>query len=286
MTKTAATSNANSDASSDAAVGANAGATGAETAADALARLYDLDLADDPGDLDLYLALAGRTGGPVLELGAGSGRIAVPLAAAGYAVTGVDLDPAMLARARGAAASAGRGVAKRLTLVEGDARTVRLLNAGSYGLAAIPLNSIFLFGSRADQAASVATLAAHLAPGGIAVVDCWLPDAEDLARYDGRLVLEWVREEPVTGRTVTKTGAAWYDHASRIVRLTTIFEASRQGEPAARWVRQDRLRLVDPDELVGFAQAAGLEVELLAGGYELDELDGRSDRVVLVAQRP
>ena len=80
MTKTAATSNANSDASSDAAVGANAGATGAETAADALARLDDLDLADDPGDLDLDLALAGRTGGPVLELGAGSGRIAVPLA--------------------------------------------------------------------------------------------------------------------------------------------------------------------------------------------------------------
>ena len=70
----------------------------------ALARLYDLDLSEDPGDLDLYLALAERTGGPILELAAGTGRLAVPLAAAGHQVTGVDLDPAMLARARG-----GRG---------------------------------------------------------------------------------------------------------------------------------------------------------------------------------
>jgi hypothetical protein len=177
-------------------------------------------------------------------------------------------------------------VAKRLRLIEGDARTVRLDDAGSYGLAVIPLNSIFLFGSRADQAASVATLAAHLAPGGVAVVDCWLPDADDLARYDGRLILEWVREEPVTGRTVTKTGAAWYDAALRVVRLTTTFEASHAGEPAARWIRQDRLRLVDPDELAAFAVAAGLQVELVAGGYELEPLDSRSDRVVMVAQQP
>ena len=64
-----------------------------------LAAFYDLDLRDDPGDLDLYLALADREGGPVLELGVGTGRLAVPLAAAGHAVTGVDDDAAMLARA-------------------------------------------------------------------------------------------------------------------------------------------------------------------------------------------
>jgi 2-polyprenyl-3-methyl-5-hydroxy-6-metoxy-1,4-benzoquinol methylase len=88
-----------------------------ETAAAALARLYDLDLSDDPGDLDLYLALAGQTGGPILELAAGSGRLAVPLAGAGYEVTGVDLDRAMLDRARAAADTAGVTTARRLTLV-------------------------------------------------------------------------------------------------------------------------------------------------------------------------
>ena len=60
--------------------------TDADAHADALARLYDLDLAEDPGDdIGLYLALAERTGGPILELAAGTGRIVRPLAAAGYA---------------------------------------------------------------------------------------------------------------------------------------------------------------------------------------------------------
>jgi SAM-dependent methyltransferase len=257
-----------------------------ERAADALARLYDLDLADDPGDLDLYVALAARTGGPILELAVGTGRLAVPLALHGYRVTGVDLDPAMLARARAAADAAGRTAARRLTLVAGDARTVRLPDAGTFALAAIPLNSIFLMGARADQAAAVATLAAHLAPGGVAVVDAWLPDADDLARYDGRMVLEWVREEPSTGRIVTKTGSAVFDAARSSVHLTTIFEAGLPGEAPVRWVRADRLRLVGPDDLASFAETAGLVVEQLAGGYDLDPLEGGSDRVVLVARRP
>lgn len=258
----------------------------AESPAAALARLYDLDLSEDPGDLDLLLALAARAEGPILELAAGSGRLTVPLAEAGYRVTGVDLDPAMLARAREAADAAGRAVARRVRLVEDDARSVRLDDAGTYGLAFIPLNSIFLLGSRADQAAAVRTLAGHLAPGGIAMVDAWQPDADDLARYDGRLVLEWVRTDPVTGNLVTKTGSASYDAATSSVRLTTIFEEGRPGEPAARWVRTDRLRLVNGEDLVDFAEAAGLEVETLAGDYELGDLGPGADRAVLVARKP
>jgi SAM-dependent methyltransferase len=257
----------------------------AETAADALARLYDLDLSEDPGDLDLLLALAARAGGPVLELASGSGRLSVPLARAGHDVTGVDLDPAMLARARLAGDQAGAKVARRIRLVRDDARTVRLDDAGTYALAVIPLNSIFLMGSRADQAAAVSTLAAHLAPGGLAMVDAWLPDAEDLARYDGRVVLEWTREGPETGRTVTKTGSAIYEPATSSVRLTTIFEEGRQGDPPVRWVRVDRLRLVTPDELAAFAESAGLDVETLAGDYDLGPLDPAAERVVMVARR-
>jgi SAM-dependent methyltransferase len=254
--------------------------------AEALARLYDLDLATDPGDLDLYLALAARTGGPVLELAVGTGRLAAPLAQAGFEVTGVDSDPAMLARARARANAAGAETARRLRLVEADARTVRLAEAGTYRLASIPLNSIFLMGSRSDQAAAVATLAAHLAPGGLAIVDAWLPGADDLALYDGRLILEWVRDDPETGRQVTKTGSATYEPALGIVRLTTIFEEGSAGEAPARWIRSDRLRPLGPDDLVALAEGAGLVVETLAGGYDLEPLDGGSDRVVLVARRP
>ena len=195
----------------------------------ALARLYDLDLAQDPGDLDLYMALAGRTGGPILELATGTGRLAVPLAEQGYLVTGVDIDPAMLARAQ-ARETATRGDAVGgLRFVIGDARSVRLPDAGRYRLAFLALNSLFIMGSRADQQAAVATLAAHLAPGGLAVVDVWLPDADDLARYDGRLVLEYPRRDPATGQHVVKVGSAVHDAATGTVRLTTIYEEGRPG---------------------------------------------------------
>ena len=58
------------------------------------------------------------------------------------------------------------------------------------------------------------------------------------------------------------------------------------GEPPVRWVRVDRLRLVTPEELAGFAEAAGLEVETLAGDYDLGPLDGAAERVVMVARAP
>jgi len=260
--------------------------TAAQRASAALARLYDLDLSEDPGDVDLYLALAARTGGPILELAAGTGRLAIELARAGHQVTGIDIDPAMLQRADGHQGDVGGQWRHRIRFLEGDARTIRLPDAGSYRLAFIGLNSIFLMGTRSDQAAAIATLAAHLAPGGLAVVDAWLPDAEDLARYDGRLVLEWVREDPASGRVVTKTGSAIYDPAGGLVRLTTVFEEGLPGEPTARWVRVDRLRLAGPDDLLAMAETAGLEVDTLAGGYELEPMGPGSERAIMVARHP
>ncbi|MFL5778463.1 MAG: class I SAM-dependent methyltransferase [Chloroflexota bacterium] len=253
--------------------------------ADALARLYDLDLADDPGDLDLYLALAARADGDVLELAVGSGRLAVPLAAAGHRVTGVDIDPAMLARARERARRAG--VAEpALALVEADLLGLTLPTAGTFGLAFVALNSLMLLGSRDRQRAAVRVLAEHLAPGGLAVVDVWLPDAEDLARFDGRVILEWTRTDEATGAVVTKLGSAQHDAATAVVSLTTVFEEGRQGSSADRWVRHDRLRLVTADELQGFADEAGLRTELMAGGYDLSPLGPGSERAILVAVRP
>lgn len=251
----------------------------------ALARLYDLDLEEDPGDLDLYLALAARTGGPILELAAGSGRLAVPLAAAGHAVTAVDLDPAMLARARERAATTGLAPG-RLTLIEADLVGLHLPEAGQFQLAFIGLNSIMLLADRAAQRETLRTLARHLAPGGLAVVDVWLPDADDLTRFDGRIILEWPRTDAASGSIVTKTGSAQHDAATGTIVLTAIYEEGRQGQPPARWLRRDRLRLLGAEELVGFAEDAGLRVEVLGGGYDLSPLAAGSDRAVLVAERP
>jgi len=255
-----------------------------ESAAEALARLYDLDLAEEPGDLELFRALARRTGSPIIELAVGTGRVAVALARDGHRVTGVDIDPAMLVRAR------ARGAPPDLTLVEADlvdAATVdAVADGGPYSLAIIALNSILLLASAERQRAAVATMARLLGPAGLAVIDAWQPSAHDLVAFDGRLSLEWLRTDPETGHEVTKTVAAWFDPATRLVTLTTIFEEGRPGEPPVRWTRSDALRLVTLDELVSFAEAAGLVVEQVAGDHELGPLEPGSDRVVLVARRP
>jgi SAM-dependent methyltransferase len=187
----------------------------------------------------------------------------------------------MLERARRRA----RGTAgeDRLTLVEADLVGLDLPEAGRFGLAFIALNSLLVLGARAAQRAALQTLARHLRPGGIAAVDVWLPDAEDLARFDGRIMLEWPRLEPETGSIVTKTGSAQHDAANATVTLTTIFEEGGQGRPPSRWLRRDRLRLVSADELRGFAEDAGLTVELVAGGYDLGLLGPGSERAILIA---
>jgi SAM-dependent methyltransferase len=210
----------------------------------------------------------------------------VPLAAAGYSVTGVDLDPAMLARARLASAAAGTQVADRLMLVEADMVGLRLPSAGTFRLAFIGLNSLLLLGAREAQRDALRTMAAHLGPGGLAAVDVWQPDADDLARFDGRIVLEYTRRDPDGGLLVTKVGSAQHEPATQTVALTTIYEESEPGGTPHRWIRNDRLRLVSADELAGMAQDAGLEIEVVGGGYDLEPIGPTSQRAVLVARRP
>ena len=262
------------------------GTSGTEQLPDALARLYDLDLLDDPGDLDLWLALAEQADGPVLELMAGTGRIAVPLAEAGFTVTAVDLDPAMLRRAARRAAAAGEEVEGRVEPVLGDVVSLELAGAGTFRLGIVALNSMLLLRTREAQAAAWAALATHLAPGGLAAVDAWLPDATDLARYDGRLHLEYLRRDAELGRWVAKTAAAQHDSATGTIALTTFFDEGEPGEAAVRWFRRDVVRLTSADEQRALAEAAGLVVELVAGGYDLEPLGPHDDRLILLARRP
>jgi SAM-dependent methyltransferase len=297
--------------------------------AEALARYYDLDLQDDPGDLPLYQALAKRTGGPILELGVGSGRLAVPLARAGYAVTGVDRDPHMLARAemawkraggadraaqpsadraaqpsldraaqpgadraanrgadRAARRGADRGAAREappgLRLVEADMVDVRL--PGRFALAILALNTLLLLDHPDRQLAAVRTLAHHLRRDGLAVIDVWLPSVEDLVLYDGRLLLEWQRDDIETGDLVTKFASARHDAATASVLLTQLFDVVAPHGVLRRVSRTDRLRLVGAHVLIGMARDAGLAVEQLAGDHQMTPFGPGGERVVLVAR--
>lgn len=250
----------------------------------ALARYYDLDLLDDPGDVELYHALADRTGGPVLELGVGSGRIAVPLAEAGHTVTGVDDDPEMLARAaRAAQDSKAHSNGGSLLLIEGDLTTIRLDDR--FGLAILALNTLMLLEEPDRQTAALRTLAAHLRPDGLAVVDVWLPSPEDLSLYDGRLLLEWQRIDPETGDHVAKLASARFDAATAVVTLSQFFDAWPSGHgPIERVARTDRMRLVGASELVRMAADAGLAVEMLAGDHQMAPFGPGVDRAILLGR--
>lgn len=256
---------------------------GRDTAA-ALARYYDLDLADERADVDMYLALARSTDGPILELAAGSGRIAVPLAAAGHQVTGVDIDPQMLERARTAWAAAqpaaGGG---SLDLIEGDITGLDL--GRRFGLVILALNSLLLLPDRPAQLAALRTMAAHLDKGGRAVVDVWLPEPEDLVLYDGRLVLDWLRHEGATGEWVSKATSARYESATQTARVTTIFDAWRNGGQVKRTVRDDLICFVGYHELLDLWERAGFSPDTVAGDCEMTPFSAGTDRLVLFGRR-
>jgi SAM-dependent methyltransferase len=249
-----------------------------------LARYYDLDTLDAPDDVDRYLTLAAVESGPILELAAGTGRLAVPLALAGHAVTAVDIDPAMLARAHAAWQQAAPDAhpGGSLEVVEADLLTLALRSR--FGLVIFALNSIFLLATRDRQQAALTTMKRHLRPGGLAVVDVWLPHPDDLALYDGRLVLEWQREDEQTGERVAKTHAARFDSATAEVDLHALFDAWTPAGAVRRTARHDRLRLVSATELAAMAEAAGLRVETVEGDHAGTPFGPGAERAVLLAR--
>ena len=113
-----------------------------------LARYYDMDVSEETDDIAMYLALAAASDGPVLELASGSGRIAVPLAEAGHPVVGVDLDSAMLdrARARWSAAKTVAVTGGPLELVQSDMRDLALEER--FDLAILAFNSLLVLPDR------------------------------------------------------------------------------------------------------------------------------------------
>ena len=258
-----------------------------EPLAIALARYYDLDLSDEPGDVEMHLALAGSVEGDILELMAGSGRVAVPLAASGRRVVAIDHAPAMLARAATLwSRVADRAAGAQLELVEADA--VRLTLDEQFGLVLVALNSLLLV-DHDTQPELFVTIARHLAPGGRAVVDTWLPRPEDLALYDGRQILDWVRHDDETDELVAKTSAARYDSAWRVADVTTFFDAWREtaaDAPVRRSMRRDRASFSDARRIVDMAVRAGLEIDVLAGDYDMSPFGADADRAVLVCRSP
>jgi SAM-dependent methyltransferase len=156
------------------------------SAYDAIARAYDPWSRSVVEDVPFYVEEALRSGGPVLELGVGTGRIAVPIAAAGVEIVGVDLSGGMLEVARERAQLAGVHV----DLLLGDMRDPPV--EGTFPLVICPFRSLLHMETDADRRAALQAVARCLAPAGRFVFDVFTPGADDILETHGR----WLEREP------------------------------------------------------------------------------------------
>ena len=229
---------------------------------DAIAALYDPWSRSVVEDIAFYVneALAAR--GPVVELGVGTGRIAVPTAQAGVRVIGVDSSERMLriCRERGEEA----GVADRLDLRLGDLRRPPVTER--VPLVTSPFRSFLHLES--DEARREALAAAHdlLPPGGRFVFDVFTPSPGDVEKTHDR----WLEREPGIWER------AFWDADRRTLVLSVRGES---GEATMR------LAWLPVDEWRALLEEAGFEIVALHGWFDGRRYDGGED-MVWVARRP
>jgi SAM-dependent methyltransferase len=156
------------------------------SAYDRLGPVYDAWCRSVTEDLDFYVDLAVESGGPVLELGVGSGRVAVPTALAGVDVVGVDSSPTMLELAQARA----RPHEIALRLVEADMRT--LPDLGRFALVTVPFRALLHLRSDAERARLFRTIADRLTPSGVLAFDVFHPSVVDMTETHRR----WIEREP------------------------------------------------------------------------------------------
>jgi SAM-dependent methyltransferase len=185
---------------------------------------HDVENGGYDADLPLWRELAAQVDGPILDLGAGTGRVALELAAAGHAVTALDRDPELLGELEQRAAQRGL----RVECVEADARRVEAL--GPFALVLAPMQFVQIMDGPAGRAGLLAGVASCLTPGGtfaaaiadldeaVAAEDAAppVPDVDqrgdwiysslplDVRPEPGGVAVEWLRQVVSPSGTLTK----------------------------------------------------------------------------------
>lgn len=247
---------------------------------DGFARYYDADFGYFEEDIPFYRELARRCGGPILEPMCGSGRILLPLARAGYRLTGVDVSPTLLQVARTKLAAAG--LLGQVELLEADIR--QPLQPGAFGLALIGLNSFMHLTSTNDQLAALRQIHAVLRPDGLLALDLFNPDLRAIASYNNELVFDkvLVLED---GSLVHKFVTQQADPATQTITTQFIYDEQDATGLVRRNVQPFSLRWLYRFELEHLLARAGFELEAVYGSYELDEYENTSEQMLAVARK-
>ncbi|MEQ8833251.1 MAG: class I SAM-dependent methyltransferase [Miltoncostaeaceae bacterium] len=217
-------------------------------------------------DLGFWRAHARRLGGPVLDLGAAGGRVAITLAGDGHEVWALDRSPQMLDALTDAAARAGEEVARRIHPLEADMRSFSLERR--FPLVAIAMNTLQALTEPADQLACLGAAAAHLAPGGELIFDVAHPDPGEIAEGLGEVREGGSFVDPLTG--IELHHAAWYDSWDPLTQTLEfthrIVEVSPGGD-RAEFLRRHRVHLFMPVELDHLIARAGLRTIETTGDF-------------------
>ncbi len=232
------------------------------SAYDSIARLYDPWSRSVTEDISFYVEEARRAGGPVVELGVGTGRIAVPIARAGIPVIGVDDSPAMLDVCRERATEAG--VADLVDLRKGDLREPPV--GERVRLVACPFRAYLHLPDDAERRRGLEAARDLLVPGGRLVFDVFAPGREDIAETHGR----WLEREPGIWER-----ADW----NTSERTLTLQVRSDEEETTMR------LAWLSAPEWRRLLEASGFDVEALYGWFDRRPFGGGED-MVWIARRP
>lgn len=223
-------------------------------------------VSDIAATVEVLAELAG--GGPVLELGVGTGRLALPLVERGLEVHGVDASPAMLDRLR----DKPGGAAVHVTT--GDFADVGVEVSGGFAVAFVAFNTLFNLATADAQQRCFTNVAARLRPGGAFVVEAFVPDP-DAAPAGGGLTTRSVSTDRV------ELQATLADLDAQTISGSTI-SITAEGITLRPW----HIRWATPEQLDAMAAHAGLEVAHRWGGWDRSPHVSDDTRHVTVYRRP
>jgi len=221
----------------------------------------------DREDVPFFVEAALESGGPVLEIGCGTGRVLVPTARAGVEIVGLDSSPAMLQVCARRLAAEPADVRARVTLVEGDMRAFRLGRA--FPLVTIPFRPFQHLLTTGDQLACLGAIRRHMAVGGRLILDLFNPSIDMLAHPPA----EESGDEPgftmPDGRRVLRRfRIASSDRFAQVNQVELVYHVVHPDGRRERLVHVFPFRYLFRFEAEHLLARAGFEVEHLYAGYD------------------
>ncbi|MGH7562160.1 MAG: class I SAM-dependent methyltransferase [Gemmatimonadales bacterium] len=253
----------------------------------AIADLYDHVIPyRDRQDVEFYLEAARSTGGPVLEIGCGTGRILIPTARAGVGIVGLDLSPSMLEQCRTRLLGEPEAVRARARLVRGDMRGFDL--GETFALATLPFRPFQHLLTVEDQCSCLAAIRRHLRGGGRLILDLFNPSLSALVQDNLGQALgeEPAFTSPDGRRVVRRHRILARDYASQTTRVELLYDITHPDGREERLVHAFSLRYLFRFEAEHLLVRCGFELEQVYGDYDRSPFGARyPGELILVARR-